>query len=44
MTDDEFEAFEAALVDECPKCEHKIMTLWSGVKCSNPQCDWWFCA
>lgn len=27
--------------DRCPKCKAKIISLWSGVKCSK--CSWWFC-
>lgn len=27
----------------CPKCDYSITAKWSGVKCSNPDCDYWFC-
>lgn len=27
--------------EKCPECGSKIITLWSGVKCSK--CKWWFC-
>lgn len=27
--------------DSCPECGNKLITKYSGVKCSS--CDWWFC-
>lgn len=29
--------------DACPKCGAPIQEQWSGVKCSSPDCTWWFC-
>ena len=30
-------------VEACPKCEAALIEKWSGVKCSNDNCDYWFC-
>lgn len=27
----------------CPECGSKIKIKWSGIECSNSNCDWWFC-
>lgn len=32
---------ECPLYDADPNCKHKIVSLWSGVKCSK--CSGWFC-
>ena len=29
------------LWDADPKCKHKVVTLWSGVKCTK--CGGWYC-
>ena len=29
------------LYDADPDCDHEIVTLWSGIKCSK--CPGWFC-
>lgn len=26
---------------DCPECDGKLISLWSGVKCSK--CNYWFC-
>lgn len=29
--------------DLCPRCGSLIQEEWSGVKCSNDKCGWWYC-
>jgi hypothetical protein len=29
--------------DECPQCGSEIVVQWSGVKCANDACTWWYC-
>ena len=29
--------------DLCPKCRKPLVTKWSGIKCSDPKCNYWFC-
>lgn len=30
--------------EDCPNCgEHTVKAKWSGVECTNPDCDYWFC-
>jgi len=40
MVEEEQSAHE---VEKCPECGHPLVTKWSGVKCSNPDCSYWFC-
>ena len=30
-------------INKCPKCGSPILDKWSGIKCSNENCDYWFC-
>jgi len=29
--------------ETCPDCGSPVIDKWSGVKCSNEECGWWFC-
>lgn len=35
--------YRESLIDKCPECGHTIIEKWSGVKCSNKECSYWFC-
>ncbi len=34
---------EEGFDNPCPECQTQLTALWSGVKCPNPKCDYWFC-
>ncbi len=35
------EEFDEGWDDPCPECGADIISLWSGIKCS--ECSYWFC-
>jgi len=39
---EEIESIEE-MYDPCPDCGLQLKALWSGVKCPDPKCGYWFC-
>lgn len=36
--------YELDEFDDCPVCkQHTVECKWSGVACTNPDCQYWFC-